>query len=247
MSSIGLEIRKLDEQLRATEGWRIRSKLEVFSISIYTFEKNNKELVNLLNQYETDSNLALEISSFNNTETFKAFLTEIIRLLHNYLASAMTLVDHTRKLFKDEYEKKEFEKEYNKKIDELFVQSPVSRFIQDLRNYSVHRMLPIAGASVAFSQETGMTHSIYLSKDKLIDWKGWKQNARVYLDKQEDCIKLLPLVNEYTKNVTEFQTWFQEKQNEIHSEAMKELEELEKKYSLKVAKIQNLFQDNDER
>jgi hypothetical protein len=42
MSSIGLEIKKLDEQLRATEGWRIRSKLGVFSISIYTFEKITK-------------------------------------------------------------------------------------------------------------------------------------------------------------------------------------------------------------
>lgn len=111
----------------------------------------------------------------------------------------------------------------------------------------MHRMLPIVGASVAFSEETGMTHSIYLSKDKLIDWKGWKQNSRVYLDKQEDNIKLLQLVNEYTKNVTEFQTWFQEKQNEIHNAAMKELEKLEKEYNLKVAKIQNLFQDNDER
>lgn len=115
MSSLGLEIRKLDEQLRATEGWRIRSKLEVFSISIYTFEKNNKELVNLLNQYETDSNLALKISSFSNRETFEAFLTEIIRLLHNYLASAMTLVDHTRKLFRDEYEKKNSRKNIIKK------------------------------------------------------------------------------------------------------------------------------------
>lgn len=37
MSSIGSEIRKLDEQLRTTEGWRIRSKLEVFSISIDNF------------------------------------------------------------------------------------------------------------------------------------------------------------------------------------------------------------------
>ncbi|MFV5169743.1 hypothetical protein [Bacillus cereus] len=244
MSSLGLEIRKLDEQLRATEGWRIRSKLEVFSFSIYTFEKNNKELVNLLSQYETDSNLALKISSFGNRETFKSFLTEIVRLLHNYLASAMTLVDHTRKLFRDEYEIKEFEKEYNKKIDELFAQSPIAQFIQDLRNYSMHRMLPMAGASVAFSAETGMTHSIYLSKDKLIDWKGWKTNSRVYLDMQEDSIKLLPLVNEYTKNVTEFQTWFQEKQNEIHSEAMKELEELEKKYNFKVAKLYDSFQNN---
>jgi hypothetical protein len=199
-----------------------------------------------LNQYETDSNLALKISAFNNRETFEAFLTEVIRLLHNYLASAMTLVDHTRKLFKDEYAGTEFEKEYTKKIDELFVQSPVSRFIQDLRNYSMHRMLPMAGASVAFSEETGMTHSIYLSKDKLINWDGWKQNSRVYLDKQEDSIKLLQLVHEYTKNVMGFQTWFQEKQNEIHSEAMKELEELEKQYSLKVAKLQKLFQNNNE-
>ncbi|EOP48554.1 hypothetical protein IKQ_05528 [Bacillus cereus VDM053] len=244
MSSIGSEIRRLDEQLRATEGWRIRSKLKVFSISIYTFEKNNIELVNLLNQYETDSNLALKIASFSNRETFEAFLAEIIRLLHNYLASAMTLVDHTRKLFRDEYEKIEFEKEYNKKIDELFVQSPVSRFIQDLRNYSMHRMLPMAGASVAFSEETGMTQSIYLSKDKLIEWKGWKPNSRVYLDKQEDNIKLLQLVNEYTKNVTEFQTWFQEKQNEIHSEAMKELKAFEKEYNLKVANLYSSFQNN---
>ncbi|MGG0730793.1 hypothetical protein [Bacillus paramycoides] len=236
MSSIVLEIRKLDEQLRATGGWRIRSKLEVFSISVYTFEKNNEEIVNILNQYETDFNLALKISWFNNRKELEAFLTEVIRLLHNYLASAMTLVDHTRKLFRSEYKETEFEKEYNKKIDELFAQSPVSKFIQDLRNYSMHRRLPIAGASMSFSEESGMTHSIYLAKKNLVSWDKWAKNARIYLDKQEDKIVLLELVHEYTKNVMGFQTWFKKKQNEIHSEAMKELEELEKEYNLKVAK-----------
>lgn len=236
MSSIGLEIRKLDEQLRSTEGWRIRSKLDIFNISVYTFEKNNEEIVNILNEYETNYNLASEISSFNNREGLEAFLTEVIRLLHNYLASAMTLVDHTRKFFQDEYKETEFENEYNKKIAELFVQSPVSKFIQDLRNYSMHRMLPIAGASISFSAESGTKHSIYLAKKNLVSWDKWAKNSRIYLDKQDDNISLLKLVHEYTKNVIEFQTWFKERQNEIHSEAMNELKKLEKEYQLKVAK-----------
>ncbi|MDF9530611.1 hypothetical protein [Bacillus cereus] len=233
MSLIGVEIKKLEEEMRATEGWRIRSKLEIFSISIYTLQKNHEEIIRLLNQYETDTNLAFKLSSVNNREDFVAFSSEVARLLHNYLASAMTLVDHTRNLFKAEYKDTQFEKEYDNKKEQSFVQSPVSGFVKDLRNYSLHKMLPITGATLDYD-ESGMSHSIFMPKDKLIDWDGWKSKAKEYLNTQGKKIVLLQLINEYTKIVFEFQAWFQEKQNEIHSDSMKELEKLELEYSAKV-------------
>lgn len=233
MSTIGLEIRKLKEKMRATEGWRIRHKLEIFSISIYTFQKNNEELIKLLNLYETDTNLAFKLLSVDNREAFVAFSSEVTRLLHNYLASAMTLVDHTRKLFQDEYKGTEFEKEYDDKKDQSFVQSPISSFIKDLRNYSLHRMLPITGATLNYD-DSEMSHSIFMPKDELIDWKGWKSKSKEYLNIQGEEIELLQLINEYTKIVFEFQAWFQKKQYEIHSDSIKELEKLEQEYSVKI-------------
>ncbi|PHE74039.1 hypothetical protein COF47_20595 [Bacillus wiedmannii] len=209
-------------------------------VSIYTFQRNNEELVKLLKLYETDYDFALKISSVDNGEAFDTFLSEVTRLLHNYLASAKALVEHTRNLFKDEYSETEFEAEYHAKIKGIFINSMVSKFIEELRNYTLHRKLPITGASISFSMETGTTQSIHMTKEALMDWGGWSRKSKDYLTEQDDRIGLLQLINEYTKMVHEFQTWFKERQYEIHSDSMKELEELEKEYKKAYEKIQKL-------
>ncbi|MCA4157729.1 hypothetical protein [Priestia megaterium] len=232
MSSIGLKMRKLQEQMNSTEGWRITNKIRIFSVSVYTFQKNNEEIEKLLNLYETNTDMVIRIMSVDNRKEFEYFLQEVTRLLHNYLAAAKTLIDHTRKLFQDEYKGTDFEEEYNNKIKELFINSSVSKFIQDLRNYSLHRTLPITGANLSFNRESGMSHSVHLAKESLIGWEKWTKKASEYLNNQGDKISLLQLIKEYTEIVIGFQKWFQEKQYEIHSDSLKELEKLQEEYNI---------------
>ncbi len=206
------------------------SRLRNFNVSIYTFQRNNEEIVKLLDLYETNTDMALHIFKVDNREEFEIFLREITRLLHNYLAAAKTLIDHTRKLCQDEYKGTEFEAEYNEKINELFVNSPISKFIQDLRNYSLHRNLPITGATLSFNRDSGMSHSINLTKKSLMDWDNWTRKSLDYLSKQDDQIGLPQMIKEYTSLVMEFQEWFQEKQYEYHSDSIAELEDLQEEY-----------------
>lgn len=240
MSKLGLEIQEIQKKVFATEGYRIQKKMVIFGVSIYTFQRNNEELVRLLKLYETDYDMAMRISSIDNRKEFDTFLSEITRLLHNYLASAKTLIDHTRKLFQDEYKGTEFEAEYNAKINDTFTNSMVSKFIQDLRNYSLHRQLPIAGATISFSMATGNSQSIHMSKEGLMDWENWTSKSKDYLKEQGERISLLQLISEYTKIVNEFQNWFKKRQYEIHNDSMKELEALQREYEIAYKKIQKL-------
>lgn len=229
--NFGIELMKLQEKIHSTEGWRISQKIRIFSLSEYTFRKNTEELVSLLSEYENNTDLALSIADVDNRNGFEAFLTEITRLLHNYLASAKTLVDHTRKFFQDEYQGTNFENDYNNKISYLFINSTTSKFIQDLRNYTLHRTLPLTGATLNFSRDAGFSHKINLSKVSLLEWDKWTAKSLAYLNEQEDSMSLLKLVSEYTEIVTQFQIWFKEQQFNIHKESMEELNKLQTEYS----------------
>ncbi|PGP20471.1 hypothetical protein CN994_18470 [Bacillus anthracis] len=234
-------MQKIQKAVYASEGWRIQTKMVNFGVSIYTFQKNNEELVKLLKLYENDFDFAMRISSVDKKEEFDAFLTEITRLLHNYLAAAKTLIDHTRKLFQDEYKETDFEIEYNTKIKETFTDSKISKFIQELRNYCLHRKLPITGASISFSRDTGTSQSIHMSTESLIDWNNWSGISKEYLTQQGERVGLLQLINGYTEIVTGFQMWFKKRQYEIHSDSMKELVELQKEYNAIYEKVNKLF------
>jgi len=63
------------------------------------------------------------------------FQLEIVCLLHNYLASAKTLIDHTRILVEELYKNTDFWAEYEARKKETFIDSPLAQFVQNLRNY----------------------------------------------------------------------------------------------------------------
>lgn len=235
--NMGLELMKLQEKIQATEGWRITQKINIFGLSEYTFRKNTEELLSILAEYESNTDLAIKIADVENRKGFETFLTEVTRLLHNYLAAAKTLIDHTRKFFQDEYQGTEFESEYNNKISEFFISSSTSKFIQDLRNYTLHRTLPITGATLSFHRDSGFSHGINLAKGSLMEWDRWTVKALEYLNEQEENISLLKLVSEYTEIVIQFQNWFKNQQINIHRESIEELTKLQKEYNTMYSKL----------
>ena len=62
---------------------------------ISIFEGNFKELSKVLLHFENLKN-ALELMDQENSEATEEYHNEISRLMHNFFASAKTLIDHTR-------------------------------------------------------------------------------------------------------------------------------------------------------
>lgn len=227
---LGDELAAINNEIKKTEGWRIYKKIENLQVSKYVFDRNHDELYQTINLFMTDWEKALQSFKASQEKGAKIFLNEISRLLLNYLSSAKTLIDHTRKLYQEEYKNLSFSKVYQNKINETFAESPLAKFIQDLRNYSLHRSIPISGFSYDIVSTNKDSEKVYLVKKNLLEWNGWTTKAKEFLDTSNEEIILLQLINKYTKKIKEFHEWFHNKQKEIHKKEFDELYALNERY-----------------
>lgn len=150
-------------------------------------------------------------------------LREVVRFLHNFLAGAMTLVDHTRLFVDDYYVGTSVKKEFTNRVSRTFTNNPTTRFIQDLRNYMVHcgplpveRILTITPTPKA-SPGTGTAETgFFISKTDLQRWNNWKKESRSYLANAPEQIGLLVLVEEYRSLILAFHKEFDDLLLEHH-------------------------------
>ena len=230
---LGQELSELSDQIKATEGYRINLKIRALRSSYYVFEGNYRSLVSALDQFGRIE-VFMKLWREDNRAELEHFIDEVTRRLHNLLASAKTLVDHTR-VFKNEmYGGQSFEKLYQEKLDRDLGNSTIVRFVQDLRNYVLHKQLPIASAELSFKGGGGATSTfdstIRLDVNELREWDRWKPASRVYLDTLGDKVQIREVVEKYEAAIRTFYQWFGEQQEQLHRVEFDELSRLETQY-----------------
>ncbi len=219
----------LQEKIMSTKGWKIANRIRPVGISYYIFNQNCEELKQFLVAYSKPE-VALEISRVGNRRKLDAFLKEVMRRLHNYLASAMSLVDHTFLLVRDLYKGTPFEKEYHGERNRRFTESPQLQFVQQLRNYALHQSIVDAVAITSWSRDEPLDTSIKLHLETLRTWKGWKGRAKEYVKTAPKDVKVLDLVEAYTAEVRGFYEWLSIRQQQIHKKEFDELNTLQSGY-----------------
>ena len=147
---------------------------------------------------------------------FCSLLDEVARLLHNFLASAMTLVDHTRAHINTRHAGTAFEKEYQQHIRESFTANPVSRFVQCLRNYNLHYSLPVVSGRLSMEfdppgQTKSMKSQFMLNVLKLQEWDNWDPPSKTYITRVGEELPVDRLADDYMKLVLPFHDWFRER------------------------------------
>ncbi len=133
---------RLREEISRSPGAQAYGEVRSIRRTHRLFDANASELRAFLAQY-SDPVAMLHLWDLNHPKRLAAFFDDFDRLLHNYLASAMTLRDHARilcKRYRDEH--RNFGDEYDTQIAANFGE-PRLRFIQDLRNYMLHYRLPV--------------------------------------------------------------------------------------------------------
>jgi hypothetical protein len=194
---LGQELFELSEQIKATEGHRIQLKIRALRSSYYVFEGNYRRLISALD-YFGRIEVIMELWRENNRTRLEGFIDEVTRRLHNFLAGAKTLVDHTRVLKNKMYKDHRFKKVYQEKVDRDLSCSPIVCFVQDLRNYVLHKQLPIASAELSLKGGGGtITESdstIKLDVNELREWDEWKPESRMYLDSLDDKVQIREVI-----------------------------------------------------
>jgi hypothetical protein len=214
------EYREGIERLQNTKGWLISKRIEHLGVSGYIFEANYRELMNSIQYFKSDA--AMDLWDYRNVDKMGNYLKEITRMLHNFVASARTLVDHTRIIARELYVSQPFLDEYQSQVDRRLLSNPTVQFVHDLRNFILHYDLPVTFASLTPDHEQLLKISILA----LRKWSGWKAVSRQYLSSAGDEQNVEDVVEEYTKAILAFHGWFSNRQLDLHKKEFSEAEEL---------------------
>ena len=127
--------------------------------------------------------------------------------------------------------------EYAVKVKENFANNPLVNFIHALRNYNLHESVPLIEV-IAKQNEEGykvgnyfyVTLCIIPTRALPIKSSYWNIQAKEFIKNSGAVIDIFKTVIEYWTVVTDFQNWFQKKQEAIHDEEIKRYLQYAKEY-----------------
>ena len=217
------------ERLHRSAEWRRFEQFEFFTNSFEVFHLNYRELLQLIHRYQVGK-YPTALYHGNETE-FRQLSLEIFRLVFNFLASAVALIDHTRVVYNRLYESSGAIPEYQNEINSRFGSDPLSRFIKELRHFVSHTVFPGLNFSMHSDREkNSRSYEIAFLKSSLLEF-GWKEEARRYLSAQPEKIPITDVFKPYFEKVSEFYRWFLSRANGIHDAELREFIERDQRLS----------------
>lgn len=218
-------LNELIKKLESSNGLYILNEMKSLKSSIYVFNTNYNEL-----------NLRLtDLKQFNDKKN--NINLENKRLIHNFLCSAITLIDHTR-IYISNLHKEIIFNEYQLEVEKIFIQNSLCCFVKDFRQYLQHYKLP----EISFQSNDILSikkyWSIIIKKEELLKFSGWKKNSVIFIENSFHSIDLHKVFNEYNNIVIAFYEWIFKNQNEIFKNQISEVQFLENQ--IKEIKMNNL-------
>lgn len=220
----------LIKEMESLKGFELIHDLKMLETTQQIFNYNYNSLCYSIDKFEQDIELCFLINHSKRNEVTLVILC----LLHNYLASAFTLVNHSRKLKQDlNANVNEF---YDKEVEKL-KSADVVAFVKDFRNYVQHRSLPICNQRMHFermegTEECSFEHKILLSRDELLNWcegskSKWSSKARNYLNRSNNDIDIKVFCKEYYDIIIKFNKAFFEMVFKEYENDIKELKDFQ--------------------
>lgn len=136
-----MNIVELHERINTCPGKTLHGLLSSHYSSRNVFSGNYAELMSVLAPLHDPSH-SLPLFEHDATDTLTKVYDEVVRLLHNYVVSAKTLIAHTRNTMRDPSIRDDLHTVYQERVDATFAHCPLAVFMQNLRNYISHKGLP---------------------------------------------------------------------------------------------------------
>lgn len=209
-----MPIKEYREQIR---------QLKHFDFSLKLFESNYRELMAVMNLID-DERIGLELFSQVNAWKLYDFLTHVSFKLHNYVCSAKSLIDHSRVLYSRVYGNNENNfQDYIEEVKDKFENNQLTKFIEFLRTYCQHEMLPKISSTMSFDMQSGKPplFKLSLNSKTLLESSSIKSLAKGYISSQGEKIDLKDTVQQYHRQIILFHSWVKDRQAQIHSEEIK--------------------------
>lgn len=225
-------LKEITEEIQDVQNQEIISKYRAFQSSIELLDRNFHTLKKLLNTIENNPSKFDLIPRYNKWLR-EGIIKEIVFLLHNYVASSMSLIDHSRRIYEKSFENKNRLDEYEQ-LKKDYLKSPYLKFVQDLRRMLQHHSL----ASIGFQYVGGTGDmNFYLQKVDLLRFEEWTSKSKQFIESFEEKIDIKQVINEYQKEITNFHRQVDLRFKSIYKSELQELEELYDIYNEKVNEL----------
>ncbi len=241
----GKRIVELMAELQSMREYGLLLKVKAFDRSLYIFEINFKELERLLIAHSNvEETIRLEIEG--KKARTEDFLNEVNRLLHNFLASVTSLIDHARELFiQGDDTKDTVLPEYEEEKNRRFENNPLAELVKGLSIYYLHVRVPSV-SSVRRGTPEWTEFTTELRIDELKKFHNWSSSAKKYLasqtttinvvdvvqneylPRQTKAVNVLNAVQEYYNMVRDFYMWVGPYQEKIHSQEIARVASIER-------------------
>lgn len=235
MTSDGPEARKawmasLASRLAASPGMAAHGAWSEVRRTLSVHNRNTAELLDLLADAEHDLSLALElVQNVRDSAVRDEFYDALDQRLHNMLASAVSLVDHSRRLM-SRYEGTDFKAEFERR-NQAVASSVTTGFLRDLRNYLLHYGMPAFVHNVAFTgpaapEPAAPVSEIWISRASLLRWDGWKAPARKFLEEAGEHVHLRAAATAYATATADLYQWTLGRFADLHGQDIDEANRL---------------------
>ncbi len=212
-----IDILQLRDELEQLLGSRIIQENNALALSLYTLDRNYEELQELLVAAEARIDLNM-FDSYRDNDTWEVIDREIVRRLHNFVAAALSLIDHTRRLYEKLYGSDKRFQDYEERKNQEFVNDPLAQFVRYLRQYCQHYQAPNLRYTVNIEPPYKLEKVITLAKEDLLTFNGWNAAAKKYLTTVTREVHIRTVAEAYITKIRTFYTWFHDRQEDIYAE-----------------------------
>jgi hypothetical protein len=219
------EPRKTTDGLTAlveSEEWNLVQDMVTFELSLGIFSMNFRELERAL-RYHSDFEGNIELFTMRASYKMRALMREVLRLLHNFVASAQSLIDHTRVIYRARCEPRKLLSEYRTQVNKRFVEDGLCSFIVGLRQFCQHYRIPAICSRLSFAGEHA-TSSMVLATQDLLRFSSWRRPAKEFLEGSGDAVDIDWVARAYHDKVLGFYRWFMFELRIAHREEIAALE-----------------------
>ena len=215
-----LSLVEMEAEITNSEGYMLNNNFDYFDLPRRIAIKNYDQLLKHIDKLSTDMQDPDLISQIR-TRSRVLYIEEVIRLLHNFIASCFSLVDIKRRFYEKTYDQDQWLLKYQNETKTRFADDPLSQFVQGLRNYSLHYKPLGIWTKHYLITNTGVVH---LLKTNLKKFDSWNEKAKEFLDSQPEEIDLKEIINTYFDKVQDFHAWLEEEWNINHFRELREAE-----------------------
>ncbi len=224
MAEDGAELKRLTSELRDSPGFKVHSEISNNKRSLRILSRDLDELTQSLAVLKKQA-VAGPSGATNESPSLALALEELARRLESFLSSAYDLIDYTRRYCRKLYEKTDYAREIQSEIDRRFIFETDYKLAQGLRSVSAH--VDSLQSSLSPLRSNEEREAPFRTQVKqLLTWDEWNDNQRRMLEAMKEDLDVQEFAERYFRKIESFYSWLWKRQSEIHSEDLRQAEEL---------------------